>query len=1045
MSHHSHLLRALVTGALPIGLSSIALAGDLKLTEVETGFGQLLPHAIYALDVQGLPTSQVVQIRSLDDLLDHATPSNGVHPTSGLPQAAVLPNGQAGNQFISVRFDQDLDIASVLSNDPAQSGPLAGSIEITAIDPSTGAEHQIAGRSFVGGRTFAAPAGSAALQLQTWVKASSGSLVASGSVDNDGDGTPDGLGFPGTESGFQGDLELAGGNVYVFVRDTDGDLSTHETFPAGVEIVVKVGDAVRSRAGDALVNEGRTSTRVGADTLAPRVRMMGGSAIGAPAVLPRNGAQGVDPTTTVTIGFTEPVRISSFGELTGSPFSWDLDSSVELTAGTGTQSFSIPASAAPASVWDMSTIVVTPKFPFPGTGASGAGSTGLNQIGVQLHAGRVADLESNLDPTSTSTAFTTGVGQGVINAPVAPDAIYAGVSGQLSALSVIDLNGFGQGTGNPTWDAQNPTIEGNSNYPNNPNVSLQGSSMQPPLSVGSSTVDGGSAGVFTKTLDSNLDSRLAQSPVLLNVSDMALGGSLDLVFNNAPAPFGCQSGGGNLCATSGMMQTNVSVSGTTGFSEPYDGTHPLANSGVAAGNTVSWAPHPNPPPIVFPPLCVSPFIGSQEPTSVVTGTLGLTNLLVPGDPFGNPGIGVPPSGLLATQQNTFFQGPSGPQAQIGACQPFMVRQQVGQFLYVVDRQRKELVVLNSNRMVAIERIPLPDPARLAMSPNLDLLAVTNRRQGTVSFIDIEPSSATFHTVVQTTAVGRGPLGIAWDSMNEDILVCNERSNDISVLSAFSLQVRKVVSLPGMKRPFEVVITPRQTNFGFQRNVYFGYVASRDGRISIFESGPGGANGWGFDDMIGSVQYRFHNPKALAVSIPTMGSGVWVAHEGAIDPFTKIAAPPGTGAVSLLSLSSAIVGAIGIQPGEQPSFRDMQFSVAHSFGEDDNAGLTGIPVDLAFDNQLNLGALPGVGTPFSAGSPVAFNSKALVRDQGVVRPVSKPLNMFASVPNSSQGGGVVDVLQFGATPPSRLDTNPFQAGVQSVPMPGVGVLADYFRQ
>ena len=47
-----------------------------------------------------------------------------------------------------------------------------------------------------------------------------------------------------------------------------------------------------------------------------------------------------------------------------------------------------------------------------------------------------------------------------------------------------------------------------------------------------------------------------------------------------------------------------------------------------ASNLVSWAPHPNPPPLVFPPLCSTPLIGALEPTSFDTVLIsGLQNLL----------------------------------------------------------------------------------------------------------------------------------------------------------------------------------------------------------------------------------------------------------------------------------------------------------------------------------------------------------------------------------------------------------------------------------
>ena len=65
---------------------------------------------------------------------------------------------------------------------------------------------------------------------------------------------------------------------------------------------------------------------------------------------------------------------------------------------------------------------------------------------------------------------------------------------------------------------------------------------------------------------------------------------------------------------------------------------------------------------MFPPLCLSPYIGGQEPTSIDT-TLVAVNLLVPGPfPLGLPPI--PPQGLLVKEQNNFFQGPSAPQTTI---------------------------------------------------------------------------------------------------------------------------------------------------------------------------------------------------------------------------------------------------------------------------------------------------------------------------------------------------------------------------------------------
>ena len=67
-----------------------------------------------------------------------------------------------------------------------------------------------------------------------------------------------------------------------------------------------------------------------------------------------------------------------------------------------------------------------------------------------------------------------------MNVPVTPDAIYVGRAGALPGLSVLDLNGFGQSTANPTFDVSFETFdEGNTNFPNNPNVKLQGNLLKP--------------------------------------------------------------------------------------------------------------------------------------------------------------------------------------------------------------------------------------------------------------------------------------------------------------------------------------------------------------------------------------------------------------------------------------------------------------------------------------------------------------------------------------------------------------------------------------
>ena len=624
----------------------------------------------------------------------------------------------------------------------------------------------------------------------------------------------------------------------------------------------------------------------------------------------------------------------------------------------------------------------------------------------------------------------------VVNAPVAPDTIYVVRTGAQPGLSVVDLNGFGASTGDPTFDPTHTTFpEGNSNYPNNPNVQLQGALLRPPLAPGTTTLDGGSAGVFTLTKDSLLGDVHVRAPMVLSMSDMMLGHPLDTSFNDGAAPFGCQAGGGNLCAIDGKKIIHVSQGGPNSLM-PFDPSFPSLNLVPGGGNPISWAPHPNPPPLLATPLCQIPFIGGQEPTSIETLTQALlVNLLGPGDPFGNPALGIPPSGLLTLEQNSFFVGPGAPQLSIPLCPEYQYRQQVGHWMYVADRTRGEIVALDSNRMRVLRRIAVPDPTELAMSPNLTLLAVTSHLTDSVSFVDIDPRSSTFHQVVQTTQVGDSPRGIAWDPGNEDVLVCNEGDSSVSIVSAASLQVRKVVRR-ALDRPFAVAITQRQSNFGFQRNVYYAYILNRSGQVCLFESGPAGVNGWGYDDIVWRTPYAFRNARAIQPDPLRLTSGVWIVHE---DPLDSTGNPTGMtgGAVSNFGIFAALVGQQPLQPVNSPHLRDMELRVLRSIGRDQ---LSGVPLDLAFDDQRNLGALPNSTSVFSAGAPAPLNGKSQVRELGG-QAVNTNEARFLFLP--IRGAGVVDVIRL--SDGVRIDTNAHVAGIQSIPASGAVLVMDYFRQ
>ncbi len=1028
------LVAGLIAGCGTGGSSS---GPPMGIAEASHGFGPLLPYRTFQV-VNGQVTPTVVAIRSLSDLVNNVRPDNPVLPVNQFPAAAILPNGEAGNHYIAVRFTRPIDPLSVL--DPTIGGTvnsgLSGSITLVRIDTTTGETNPIRGRAFVGGSTFAGSLdpNTGLLPFQEWVGLAPG---------EDGQPKPTALvsgavGFPGTQSAnaFPGAADLVDPRTFVFVVDDDSNLSTHETFPTGTQIRMNITTAVLDTSGNPIGQPGAVTITVGDDNFTPEVSVIptGGGTL--PDITPGNGVADVDPSAPIRVQFTEAVQPLSLGSLpTGAPPA--PSSAVQISFGPEDSVTNMPFTVRPPSIYDLSLYELVPAFAFPGKGPAFQSCGTFSTVTVVVNPSQVEDLGGNRNSQAFSTFFEVGSGPGIVNAPVAPDVIYVARGTGTPGISVIDLNGFGMGTGNPTFVAGQP-IEGNSNAPNNPNLAFQGASLIPPLSPGQCTINGGSSGVFTLARDSNLDDLLIRPPLLDSVGAMALGQPLDLAINNAPPPFGCQSGNPNVCAISGLKVPTPVVQSASTLAPALPGQFSTVPPGT--GNLISWAPHPNPPPLVFPPLCISPSIGGQEPTSIDTQ---VANLLLPGNPFGNPALGTPPSGLLANEQNTYFVGPSSPQDSPGGCTPFSMRQQVGHFLYVVDRVRRQIVVLNSNRFTVLDRIDLPDPTELAMSPNLDFLAVSNQTAGVVSFIDINPLSATFHQVIQTVKVGAGPRGIAWQPDNEDIFVCNEQEGSVTILRALDFQPRKVLK-GNLQQPFAVVLAPRQVavGHGLQRQTYFGYILGRNGRLSLYQSGPSGLNALGLDDIIASAPATFQNPKALALDRTDLRSGVWIVHENPLNPATGLPKGIFGGAVTNVVLN----GLIGIFPPSQvlgAGAGQLNLQVTASIGPET---LTGIPVDIAFDNLANLGGLDNPTTVFSQGVPARVNGKNMYRLPGGLGPVPvhAPRYMFLAVPNSSQGGGVVDVINLNSGL-QRIDTNPFQPGVQSIPAPGVTGLMDYFRQ
>ncbi|MBC8330002.1 MAG: hypothetical protein H8E31_14785, partial [Planctomycetes bacterium] len=676
-----------------------ATATSFFIEEVNNGFGRLLPHVVHQVDpiTGAISSDQLVEIRTLDDLLaNRPSENNPILPPAAWPVDAIVPSisRAPGNHFVAVRFSRSLKIDSILDRTAGglSNNGLTGALQVVAYDPVTGYSEQVEGRGFIDGRTyFGNPP-----KLEKWIRKDGSNHVLPVNITRNGVVLQPGTGFPGTDIGVQdGSFQNAGSNLslntFMFVVDSDGDLSTYETLPEDRVIRVVINDSIFSRDGRRLIEPGVATANVGADTRPP-LPLLDGVA-GNIVTQPINLAINVTCDEPIHFYFSESCQPYSVGPLPRRvPPALSNEFTVEFLPGVPPgypppgQRVTLPFTVMPVSPYDFTQFLIQPVVTFPGGDPQGAAA----QAFVTYFENAALDLYLNGDPNTLETDEITfeisGECPGLVNAPVAPGAIYLASNGGGTAggLRVLDLDGFGQGTGNPTHNYADPFYDALdiSKFPFNPNVtSPQASSMFPPLAADPTTLAGGSAGVFTLAKDSSLSTQLVTGQTVGTVADMMLGHPLDLLFNN----FECLSGGQNLCASAAFQ------------------LHPL-NGASFPGNSISHAPHPNPPRIQLAPSCFAPLIMTEEPTTPLSG--GVVNLLIPGDAFGTIG-GAGPSGLLTTFQT--YAGFFGPAPANVVCPTFTLRQQVGHLLYVLDTDSNQIVVLNSNRMNVLATIPVADP------------------------------------------------------------------------------------------------------------------------------------------------------------------------------------------------------------------------------------------------------------------------------------------------------------------------------------------------
>ncbi|MCA8969636.1 MAG: hypothetical protein KDC95_07630 [Planctomycetes bacterium] len=997
--HHNRTRRLLGAAvvALPFALAACGGGtkgdpnnpGPFQVQVVTNGFGQVFPYRITELDAFGVPGTKTVDVTDKTVLEANMTSTNGVLPPAVFGTTAQLPGGNPGNQYLLVKFTHELDVETVLSSLVAdqQNSGLTGAISILQYDPATEEQKFVKGRAYVGGYAFLDDPSTPQLDLK---------LTKVVAADKDGNVSivdSRGNGFP---LGFTGDEDLVTPKSFVFVPDDDNVLTTFETFPTGKVIRLRVTSAVRDFRGKIVREEVGTATTVGTDSVPPRV--LGYTTT--PAIEPGNGQLGVDPTTTIRVTFSKPVQPRDVGEFFNASLLTPALRGLILNVTIADVTFPVGYYADPLSMSDFMTYTVRPSYALPGDANVQFGvNNSINSLpGVAL-------------ASPLTTTFRTGKGPGIINAPVAPEAIYVGRRGTNASLSVIDLNGFGQGTGDigDTYP---------SNWKNNPNLRAN-DNVYPPLRPGRTNLDAGGEGFLALVRDTNLSSRLIDDSIVSGVDEIHIGQPLDKIYNNE-----------NINPnTTRANQVNP----TTGVNQN------------AWGNSISIAPHPNPPRLVYPVQNAAQGIFGEEPsTQTSTAQPGVPpgvvltfhppvgpcrntphNLLVNGDPFSTDPTKL---GIYGGIEMGIFFGPQPPPPTPQPPTPFCLyqsRQQIGHFLYVLDREKKQVLCVNSNRMTVLETLRFSDPVEIAMSPNLTRLAVSNFSSNTVTFVDTDPASQTFNTIIAETKVGEGPGPMAWQPEGEELLVVNVTENSITLLGGGDLKERKSVS-GFINNPVDICVTPRQSGFGWQTGIYFAYILNANGSVAIFESGPDGVNGIGYDNVVGIPEgASFRRARKLMPDVKSFNSAVWVAHSDS----------SGLGQVSHLELTSSFIGVLPISPNSggfilPPTFRQREWTVNGRIGgTTQQSRLSGnTPVDLAVDDCYNFGAAGDlVSNQISNLRYAPHSGKGMIKGGATA---SFPRLLFVACGDS----GTVDAFE--------IDTGNL---VKTIEVPGVATLSHYWRQ
>jgi len=532
-------------------------------------------------------------------------------------------------------------------------------------------------------------------------------------------------------------------------------------------------------------------------------------------------------------------------------------------------------------------------------------------------AGFHGERFSNSGTTYTKT-FSVLKTKRYVNVPVSPNVMYYTMGNQ--GIGAIDLDGNGFGTNTP-GSGRNVLVTSTTFYNGNGSSLFgNGNDKVYPVGLGYETpipgVNEGSSGWWNDldpnkdalARDSNGDGRLYPDPdstTFTNISDVEVGEFLDTIYFDRANPWNANQNHLDMIFTSAAGSFN--------------------------NNIISSPPTPNPPPLSIP--------AGMRPVEIIMDELSLLEegafvimgrevfpphpSLIPGWPFlpqtgprqwvhleygsqANPPqysdqpLPPNPPGLGPWGSSTYIQdGPLAETSTFGVAATYASRQQIGNFLFAADKANNEVKVLNSNTMDCITSLRgVRGPDHLAVTPDLRYLYVSNGAGRSVSVFDVDPRSSEFLNLRSTIQVGIQPKGLCAQPDYEDVLVCNYGSNTISIINPATGMVRKTLSAL-LKKPFDLVAGPRQQQFGWGTEVYHAYISNYGAdNVLVYESGPSGLGGVGFDNILdpvsstgenGQIFQDIANPRGICfdpgylhnqTSTLNLTGGCFVAHSSA---------------------------------------------------------------------------------------------------------------------------------------------------------------------